>query len=139
MLERVWSKGPFTLLVGMQTGTATMENSVQIPLKTGNRTATNPATPLLSIHTEKRDTCPPVFTAAPLTITRTWEQPRCSSADEWIRKSWYMCTKEYYSAIKRNRFESVLMKWMELEPIIQTEVSQKEKHQYSTLTHTYGI
>ena len=118
MLERVWSKGPFTLLVGMQTGTATMENSVQIPLKTGNRTATNPATPLLSIHTEKRDTCPPVFTAAPLTITRTWEQPRCSSADEWIRKSWYIYTMEYYSVIKKNSFESVLMRWMKLEPII---------------------
>ena len=61
------------------------------------------------------------------------------SADEWIRKLWYIYTMEYYSAIKKNTFESVLMRWMKLEPIIQSEVSQKEKHQYSILTHIYGI
>ena len=65
----------------------------------------------------------------------TW----CSSADKWIRKLWYIYTMEYYSAIKRNAFESVLMRWMKLEPIIQSEVSQKDKHQYSILTHIYGI
>ena len=65
------------------------------------------------------------------------KQPRCPSADEWIRKLWYIYTMEYYSAIKKNSFESVLMKWMKLEPIIQSEVSQKEKHQYSILTHIY--
>ena len=63
----------------------------------------------------------------------------CPSADEWIRKLWYIYTMEYYSAIKKNTFESVLMRWMKLEPIIQSEVSQKEKHQYSILTHIYGI
>ena len=72
-------------------------------------------------------------------IGRTWKQPRCPSADEWIRKLWYIYTMGYYSAIKKNTFESVLMKWMKLEPIIQSEVSQKEKHQYSILTHIYGI
>ena len=61
------------------------------------------------------------------------------SADEWIRKLWYIYTMEYYSAIKRNTFELVLMRWMKLEPIIQNEVSQKGKHQYSILTHIYGI
>ena len=71
--------------------------------------------------------------------TRTWKQPRCPSADEWIRKLWYMYTMEYYSAIKKNAFESVLMRWMKLEPIIQSEVSQKDKDQYSILTHIYGI
>ena len=60
-------------------------------------------------------------------------------ADEWIRKLWYIYTMEYYSAIKKNTFESVLMRWMKLEPIIQSEVSQKEKHQYSILMHIYGI
>jgi len=70
---------------------------------------------------------------------RTWKQPRCPSADEWIRKLWYIYTMEYYSAIKKNTFVSVLMRWMKLEPIIQSEVSQKEKHQYSILTHIYGI
>jgi len=64
---------------------------------------------------------------------------RCPSADEWIRKLWYIYTMEYYSAIKKNTFESVLMRWMKLEPIIQSEVSQKEKHKYSILTHIYGI
>ena len=71
-------------------------------------------------------------------ISRTWKQPRCPSADEWIIKLWYIHTMEYYSAIK-NTFESVLMRWMKLEPIIQSEVSQKEKHQYSILMHIYGI
>ena len=73
------------------------------------------------------------------TIARTWKQPRCPSADEWIRKLWYINTVEYYSAIKKNTFESVLMKWMKLEPTTQSEVSQKEKHQYSILMHIYGI
>ena len=87
----------------------------------------------------ERDTCTPMFIAALFIIARTWKQPRCPSADEWIRKLWYIYTMEYYSAIKKNTFESVLMRWMKLEPIIQTEVSQKEKHQYSILTHIYGI
>ena len=60
-------------------------------------------------------------------------------ADEWIRKLWYIYTMKYHSAIIKNAFESVLMRWMRLEPIIQGEVSQKEKHQYSILTHTYVI
>ena len=80
-----------------------------------------------------------MFIAALFIIARTWEQPRCPSADEWIRKLWYMYTVEYYSAIKKNTFESVLMRWMKLEPIIQSEVSQKENHQYSILTDIYSI
>ena len=66
-------------------------------------------------------------------------EPRCPSADERKRKQWYINKMEYYSAIKNNTFESVLMRWMKLEPIIQSEVSQKEKHQYSILMHIYGI
>ena len=79
-----------------------------------------------------------MFTAALFTIARIWKQPRCPLADEWIRKLWYMHTTEYYSTIKKNVFESGLMRWMKLEPIIQSEVSKKEKHQYSILTHIYG-
>ena len=67
------------------------------------------------------------------------KQPRCPSAEEWIRKLWYIYTMEYYSAIKKNSFESVLMIWMKLEPIIRSEVSQKDKEHYSILTHIYGI
>ena len=76
-----------------------------------------------------------MFIAALFIIARTWKQPICPSADEWIRKQWYIYTMECYSAIKKNTFESVLMRWMKLEPIIQSEVSQKEKNQYSILRH----
>ena len=103
----------------------------------------DPAIPLLGIHTEEtrieRDTCTPMFIATLFIIARSWKQPRYPSVDEWIRKLWYIYTMEYYSAIKKNTFESILMRWMKLEPIIQTEVSQKEKHQYSILMHIYGI
>ena len=101
------------------------------------------AVPLLGIHTEEtrieRDVCTPVFIAALFTIARTWKQPRCPLADKWIRKQWYIYIMEYYSAIKKNAFESVLIRWMKLGPIIQSEVSQKEKHQYSILMDIYGI
>jgi len=103
----------------------------------------NPGIPLLGIHTKEtrteKDMCTPMFIAALFTIARTWKQPRCPSADKWIRKLCYIYTMEYYSAIKKNTFESVLMRWMKLKPIIQSEESQKEKHQYSILTHIYGI
>ena len=82
---------------------------------------------------------PQMFIAALFIIARTWKQPRCPLADEWIRKLWYIYTMEYYSAIKKNASESVLMRWMKLEPTIQSEVSQKEKYQYSILTLIYGI
>ena len=103
----------------------------------------DPAIPLLGINTEEsrieRDTHTPMFIAALFIIARTWKQPRCPSADEWIRKLCYIYTVEYYSAIKKNAFESVLMRWMKLELIIQSKVSQKEKHQYSILMDIYGI
>ena len=78
-----------------------------------------------------------MFIAALFIIARTWKQPRCSSADKWIRKLWYIYTMEYYSAITKNTFESVLIRRMKLETIIQSEVSQKEKHQYGILTYIY--
>ena len=102
----------------------------------------DPAIPLLGTHTEEsrseRDMCTPMFITALFIIARTWKQP-CPSSDEWIRNLWYIYTMEYYSAIKKNSFESVLMRWMKLEPIIQSEVSQKDKEHYSILTHIYGI
>ena len=80
-----------------------------------------------------------MFTAALFTIAKTWNQPRCPSIDEWIKKLWYTYTMEYYLAIKRNTFESILMRQMNVEPIIQSEVSQKEKDKYCIITHIYGI
>ena len=75
-----------------------------------------------------------MFIAKLFIIARTWKQPRCPLEDEWTRELWYIYTMEYYSAIEKNRFELVLMRWMKLEPIIQSEGSQKGKHQYSILT-----
>ena len=80
-----------------------------------------------------------MFTASLFTIARTWKQPRYPSTDEWIRKLWYIYTIEYYSAMKRKAFELVLMRWVNLEPIIQREVSYKEKDKYCILMHIYGI
>ena len=89
----------------------------------------DPAILLLGIYTKEtrieRDTCTPMFTSALSTIARTWKQPRCPSAEEWIRKLWYLYTMEYYSIIKKNTFESVLMRWMNLKPIVQSEISKK--------------
>ena len=88
---------------------------------------------LISETRIERDMCTPMFIAALFTIARTWKQPRFPSADKWIRKLWYIYTMEYYLAIEKNIFESVLMRWMKLEPIIQSDVSQKGKYQYSIL------
>ena len=77
--------------------------------------------------------------AALFTIARTWKQPRYSSTDEWIKKLWYIYTIKYYSALKRNEFESVLVKWMNLELVTQSEVSQKEKNKYCILMYIHGI
>ena len=87
----------------------------------------------------EKDTCILLFIATLFTIARTWKWPRCPSTDEWIKKLWYIGTMEYCSVIKWNAFESVLMRWMNLEPIIQSEVSQKEKDKYHILMNIYGI
>ena len=90
----------------------------------------DPAIPLLGIYLEKtiiqKDTCTPVFTAALFTTARSWKQPKCPSIDEWIN----IYTMEYYSAIKRNEIGSFVGTWMDLETVIQSEVSQKEKNKY---------
>ena len=101
------------------------------------------AIPLLGIYPEEtkieKDTYIPLFIAALFTIARRWKQPRCPLTDEWIKKLWYIYTMEYYSAIKRNALESVLMRWMNLEPIIQSEVTEKEKDKYCILMHIIEI
>ena len=80
-----------------------------------------------------------MFTAALFTIARTWKQPTCPTTDEWITNLWNVYTMEYYSAIKRNETELFVGRWMDLETVIQSEVSQKEKNKYRMLTHMYGI
>ena len=133
MLERVQRKGnPPTVLVRMQTSMPLWRTVWRFLKKLEIEQPYDPAIPLLSIHTEEtrieRDMCTPMFIAALFTIARTWKQPRCPLADEWIRKLWYIYT-----------MKSVLIRWMKLEPIIQSEVNKKKKkHQYSILMHIYG-
>ena len=103
----------------------------------------DPGIPLLGIYPEKtiiqKESCNKMFIAALFTIARTWEQPKCPSSDEWIKKMWHIYTMEYYSAIKRNEIELFVVRWMDLETVIQSELSQKEKNKYCMLTHIYGI
>ena len=103
----------------------------------------DPAIPLLGIYPERtiiqKDTCTPMFIAALFTITRTWKQPKCPSTDEWIKKKWYIYTMEYYSAIKRNEIGSFVEMWMDLETVILSEVSQREKNKYRILMHICGM
>ena len=102
-----------------------------------------PAIPLLGIYSEKiiiqKETCTTIFTAALFTIARTWKQPKCPSTDEWIKKRWYIYTMEHYSAIKRNEIELFVVRWMDLESAIQSEISQKQKNKYCMLTHIHRI
>ena len=144
MLERVWRKG--------NTLARWWEYKLIPPLwktewrflkKLGIKPPHDPTIPLLRMFPEEtkieKDTRIALFTAALFTIARTWEQPRCPLTDGWIKKWWYIYTMEYYSAIRRNASESVLMRWMNLEPVIQSEVSQKEKDKYLILMHICRI
>ena len=102
-----------------------------------------PAIPLLGIYPEKviiqKESCTTMFIAALFTIARTWKQPKCPLIDEWIKKMWHIYTMDYYSSIKRNEIELFVVRWMDLEFVIQSEVSQKEKNKYRMLTHIYRI
>ena len=112
-------------------------------IRVSYKTTICPYNPTPSIYPEEtkieKDTCTPLFIAVLFTIARIWKQPRWLSTDEWIKKLWYIYTMEYYATIKRNTFESVLVRWMKTESIIQSEVSQKEKDKYCILKHIYGI
>ena len=98
------------------------------------------AIPLLGIYPDKttiqKDTCTPIFM---ITIAKTWKHPKYPLTDEWIKKMWHIYTMEYYSAINRNEIELFVVRWMDLEFVIQSQVSQKEKNKYCMLTHIYGI
>ena len=107
--------------------------------KLGIKSPYDPAVPLLGIYPEEtktiKDTCIQLFIAALFTIARTSKQPRSPLTDECIKKLWYAYTMGYYSAIKRNTFESILMRWMNLEPITLSEVSQKDKNKLKKKTN----
>ena len=103
----------------------------------------DPIIPVLGRYPEKttiqKESCTTMFIATLFTIVRTWKQPRCPLTDEWIKKMWHIYIMEYYSAIKRNEIELFVVRWMDLESGIQSEVGQKEKNKYRMLTHIYGI
>ena len=103
----------------------------------------DPAIPLLGIYPEKtiiqKESCTTMFTAALFPIARTWKQAKCPSRDEWIKKVWHIYTMEYYSAIKKSKIELFVVRWMDLESDIQSQLSQKEKNKYHILTHIYGL
>ena len=80
-----------------------------------------------------------MFIEALFTIARTWKQPKCPLTDEWINKMWHIYTMDYYSAIERRKIELFVVRWMELESVIQSEVSHKEKNKYCMVTHIYRI
>ena len=103
----------------------------------------DPTIPLLDIYLDKtfleKDICTLMFTAALFTIAKTWKQPKCPSTDDWIRKMWYMYTLEYYSAIKKNKIMPFAATWMELENLILSEMSQKDKEKYHMISLISGI
>ena len=143
MLERVWRKGTLLhwwweckLIQPLWRTVRRFLKKLKIELPY------NPAIPLLGIYPEKtiiqKESCTTMFIAALLKIARTWKQPKCPLTDEWI-KMWHIYTVEYYSAIKRNKVELFVVRWMDLDTVMQSEVNQKEKNKYHMLTYIYGI
>ena len=116
---------------------------MEVPQKLKIELPYDPAIPLLGIYPEKtiiqKESCTTMFIAALFTIASTWKQPKCPLTDEWIKKIWHIYTMEYYSAIKRNKFDFFVVRLIDLESVLQSEVSEKEENKYSMLTHIYGI
>ena len=133
MLEGVWRKGnPLALLGECKLIQALWRKVWRFLTKPKIKLSNDLAIPLLGIYPEKtiiqKETCTPMFIAALFTIARSWKQPICPLTDKWIKKMWYIYTMERYSAIKRNKTGSFVETWMDLETVIQSEVSQKEKN-----------
>ena len=133
MLERMWRNGnPLALLVGMQTGLAALESSVEVPQKIKNKTIpwpSNCTTRYLSTGYRcavSKGHMHPMFIAARSTVAKVWEEPKCPSMDEWRKKMWSIYTTEYHSAIKKNEILPMATSWMELEGIMLSEMSQSE-------------
>jgi hypothetical protein len=137
MLARMWRKrNTSPLLVGFQASTNTLEISLAFPQKSQYSTTEDLAILLLGMYPEdvptgKKDTCSTMFIAASFIIARSWIEPRCPSTEEWIQKMWYIYTMEYYSAIKKTELMKFLGKWMDLEGIILSEVTQSQRNSHN--------
>ena len=145
MLERLWRKGtPSALLVGMQTGATTMENSIEFPQKTKNDLPFDLTIPLLGLYPKNPETpiqkylCTLMFIAAQFTIAKCWKQPRCPSVNEWIKKLWYIYTTEYYTAQRNKELLPFATAWMELESIMLSEIGQAVKEKYHMISPICG-
>ena len=141
----MWRKGnPSALLVGMQTGEATVENSMEFPQKTKNGTAFDPAIPLLGLYPKNPETpiqknlCTPMFIAAQFTTAEYWKQPKCPSVNEWIKKLWYIYTMEYYAAERKKELLPFATARMELESIMLSEISQAVRDKYHMISPLSG-
>ena len=144
MLERVWRKGnSFALLVQCKLIQPLWRTVWRFLKKLKIELPYDPTIPLMGIYPEKtiiqKESCTTMFNAALFTTARTWNQHKCPLTDEWIKKVWHVYTMEYYSAIKRNEIELFVVRWMDLESVIQSEVSQKEKNKYHMLTHIRNL
>ena len=145
MLERLWGKGnTFPLLVGMQTGTAPLDISMAISQEIRKNLLHDPVIPLLGIYPKDaqlyhKDMCSTMFIAALFVIASTWKQPKCPSTEEWIRKMWYIYTMEYYTAEKDNDILNFAGKWIELENIILSKVTQTQKDRYHMYSPISGF
>jgi hypothetical protein len=136
MVARMWRKrNTPPLLVELQAGTTILEISLVVPQKIDTVLLEDPAIPLLGIYPEyvptcNKDTCSSMFIAALFIIARSWKEPRCPSTEEWIQKMWYIYTMDYYPAIKNNEFMKFFGKWMDLEDIFLSEVTQSQKNSH---------
>ena len=144
MLERVRRKGnPPTMLVDCKLVQPLWRTVRRFLKKLNIEVPYDPAIPLLGIYPEKtiirKDTCTPIVIAVLFTIAKSWKQPKCPLIEEWIKKMWYIYTMEYYSTLKKNKIMPFATTWMDLEIIILSEVSQKEKNKYCILTHICGL
>ena len=145
MLARMWRNGnPLALLVGIQIGAATLENSVEVLKKLKIDLPYDPAIALLGIDPRDtgvlmhRGTCTPMFIAALSTIAKLWKEPKCLSTFEWIKKLWFIYTMEYYVAMRKNEIWPFVATGMELESVMLSEISHTEKDRYHMVSLLCG-
>ena len=146
MLERMRRQGnPSALLVGMQTGEATVENNMEFPQKTKMELPFDPAIPLPGLYPKNPETriqknlCTPMFIAAQFTIAKYWKQPKGPSGNEWIKKNlWYIYTMEFYAAERKKELIPFTTTWMELESIMLSEINQAMRNKYHMISSLIG-